>query len=227
MNTPRPVSPAGNAPAPRRGVQCANLHDFMAARAHLHSASQHARRGHHPLAFAEIREANRLSSAPLIRAHAAFLIATWHKQGVTRFAPLATHAVSPDDEADAWTTTLLLDIKRGQLTDCDDAELMALSVQLLVHVWPDHILARLTQRIVLLLYAGTFRHEETAVVLRDLVVPQLLLLGLQHEADLAKRCGQHLLPVPLQAQALTDWGAFAVPARRQSGSGPRPWSSMI
>lgn len=205
-------------------MQCADLlNDFPAARALLHSASQHTRHGHYPRAFAEITEANRLSSAPLIRAYAAFLIATWHKQGVTRFAP---HAISPDAEADAWTTTLLLDIKLGRVTDCDDAELMALSVQLLLHVWPDPILSRLTHRIVLLLCAGTFRHEETAVVLRDLVVPQFLLLGLHYGAVLAQQCGQRLLPGPLHAPDLTDWGAFAVPARRQSGSGLWPWSSM-
>lgn len=209
MNTPRPVSSTGNAPAPRRGVQCANLlNDFPAALALLHRASEHAHQGHHPRAFAEITEANRLSNAPLIRAYAAFLLATWHKQGVTRFAPLATHAISPDVEADTWTTDLLRDIKRGCLPDCDDVELMALSVQLLLHVWPDHILARLTQRIVLLLCAGTFRHEETAVVLRDLVVPQLLLLGLRHEADLAQQWGQDLLPGPLHAPVLTGGRAF-------------------
>lgn len=70
VNMPRPVSPRGNAPAPRRGVLCANLlNDFPAALALLHSASDHARQGHHPRAFAEITEANRLSTAPLIRAY--------------------------------------------------------------------------------------------------------------------------------------------------------------
>ncbi len=192
----------------------------------LNSAAQHARQGEHQRAYAEISAATHTPTTPLVRAYAAVLLATWHKQGVTRFAPLASHAVSPDAEADAWTTTLLLDIKQGRVTDCDDAELMALSVQLLLHVWPDHILARLVQRIVLLLCAGTFRHEETAVVLRDLVVPQLLILGLHHGADLAQQCRQRLLPGPLHAPDLTDWGAFAVLAHRQRVNGPRPWSSM-
>lgn len=204
MNTPRHAQPAENAPprASQNGVQYDLTNDFPAALALLHSASEHARHGQHYRAFAEIDEANRLSTAPLIRAYAAFLIATWHKQGITRFAPLAAHAVALDAEANAWTTNLLQDIKDGRLTNCDDAELMALSVQLLLRAWPDRILTYLAQRIVLLLCAGKFRHQETGIVLRDLVVPQLLLLGLPHDADLAQRCGHDLLPdSPVQLQA--------------------------
>lgn len=151
----------------------------------LRAAAEHANRGRHQQAFMDVGSAAHLSDAPLVRAYAAVLFATWHKQGMVRFEPVASRAQSPATEADVWSVGVLTDIKARKITGCDDAELMALSVQLLLHVRPPRFLAFLVQRIVLLVCTRNFQHDETAVVLRELVVKQLVCLGLAAEADLA------------------------------------------
>lgn len=151
----------------------------------LRAGAEHAKRGQQQQAFEEVGAAAHLSDAPRVRAYAAVLFATWHKQGIVRFEPVASRAQSPAIEADVWSVRVLTDIKAGKGPACDDAELMALSVQLLLHVRPPRFLAFLVQRIVLLVCTGNFQHDETAAVLRELVVPQLVCVGLAAEADLA------------------------------------------